>query len=735
MADRCFAVVIGVDDAGDSVRLPRLHHAEDDARALHAVLCHPRTGGFDPADARLFVGPGTTAAEVKAALRDVVSQSQASDVLVVFFAGHSLVPDWSRATDTYLITPDLDESVLAGDPDAGLRMTFLKRDVLEQFAGKALLILDCCRAGTLPAAPGRDIDMISVGSREQARYTALMATADDATAREDPSLGHGVLTHHALEALRGAAAGIDGEVTFLSLGTYVMAQDIRPRPRFFTQNWGQATVLTSPGLPSRGRHAATPAYIEVSPLSHTLDPFVRTIRNLIDRVCRAARDSRESVDYLTAAMDADSVAVLEHAPPGFKTIDRTAGFDLDYLRDLIRARDPLDPLWYGHHATDGRHVVLSVPLQRDDGKVVLLAVVNPAPELLGLGEPLAKILQTVWRTDVAASPDQAEIHILTGLRESFGRLPLALYERFRHLHRQALESLTIVFQPIITIAKVRKHVGVHSYEALARSAPADRSAPVALLQAAHPWGDRLVVERDEIIVAKTLAAYARAHVDCPWDVPKPVSVNVAVRSLLSDAYVETLRGALTASELSPKGVTLEISEQDPIKPRAGEKWPLEPHAYFHKRLTEIGRDLNVSFAVDDFGSDYASLSRMAELPLTQIKVDRAILHHTTALDELRFIDTIARHQHEHGKADSSRVVIVEGVDDESPVSLRQIYDLSIRHVQGYITRQPAAPELRQLSEEVREDIAARVRGDDERRQAVPAPGDAERGRRSLRKSA
>jgi EAL domain-containing protein (putative c-di-GMP-specific phosphodiesterase class I) len=212
-------------------------------------------------------------------------------------------------------------------------------------------------------------------------------------------------------------------------------------------------------------------------------------------------------------------------------------------------------------------------------------------------------------------------------------------------------------------------------------------------------------------------------------------VNVAVRSLLSNSYVDSLQHALEAAELNPEGVTLEISEQDPIKPRTDERWPDEPHAYFHKRLVRIGRDLKVSFAVDDFGSDHASLCRMAELPLTQIKVDRAVLHHSTAIEELQFVERIARHARDRGETNASRVVIVEGVDDQSPVTLRQIYNVPIRHVQGYITQEPAAPTLRQLRDDVREDIAARVRGDDEKRQTGLARGDGEGRRRSLRRSA
>ncbi|HET6530555.1 MAG TPA: EAL domain-containing protein [Actinoplanes sp.] len=716
--------------------LPRLLHAEDDARAVHAVLCHPRTGMFDPADVRLFAGPDTTAERVKAALMEIRrAASSSTDVLVVYFAGHSMTPAWSHATDTYLVTPELDQSVLARDPDAGLRMTFLKRDVLEAFPGTALLILDCCRAGTLLTAPGRDVDMVSVGGREHGRYTALMASAADEAAREDPALGHGVLTFHALQAMRGEAADTNGHVTFQSLGSYVASQDITPEPGFFTQTWGRGTVLTRPG--PTGRHSTPPAveYIRTTPLANPLDRMVPAILHLIDRVSRGARDSPAPVENLKSALGAESAAILEYTATESKEIDSTSRFDREYVTDLLRAGNSLDRLWFGHHATDDERSLLSVPLHRSAGKVVLLAAVNPSVDLVDMGEPLVRILQTVWRTDIASAPHEAEIHVLTDLRRWFGRLPRPLYDRYRQLHRMVLESYTIVFQPIITIDKIARQVGVHSYEALARRSPADLSAPVALLQTAHAWGDRLVVERDEIIVAKALSAYARAHHDCPWDLPKPVSVNVAVRSLLSDSYVNSLQLALEASELNPDGVTLEISEQDPIQPRTDEQWPDEPHAYFQKRLVQIGRDLRVSFAVDDFGSDYASLCRMAELPLTQIKVDRAVLHHSTAIEELQFVEKIARHAHDRGETHTSRVVIVEGVDDRSPVTLRQLYNIPIRHVQGYITREPAAPVLRQLSDDVREDIAARVRGDDEKRQTGPARGDRAGRRPSLRRSA
>ncbi|MFI5896057.1 EAL domain-containing protein [Actinoplanes sp. NPDC051513] len=764
MTEKRFAVVVGVDDSSISASLPGLRYAVRDAEAIRDLLCDPRIGTHDPADVEIFAGPQSSAAAIKTALRRIALNSDPTDSLLVYFAGHTLTPAWSPGSDVYLVTPDLDEAALSYDPDAGLRMSYLQQDVFELFAGSATLILDCCRAGSPLAAPGRPVDLISVAGRDDARYCALATCAGDSAAREDPSHGHGVLTHHVLEALRGGAADADGRVTFSALSSYVLSQDLEPLPSAVVQSWGATAALTvfGPGsaplvidagpvpaphpLPvitlepipaprssstSEPRPAAQtvsaaqpvsarrPGPVEVMPLENPIDRHATAIAGLIDRLSGAAREAQVSgamlradrVHYLMAATGAESVALLEYTPTGITTIDATARFDQDGVQTLLHfADDPVRPPsleWFGRISRDATRTVLCVPVSRSDDTVLLLAVVDPPPALVAIGQPMAKVIETIWRTDFAASPAEAEIQVLTALRETFGRLPNPLYERCFRLYHEVLQSFRIVFQPVITIGPAAANVSVHSYEALARRSLDESRAPFAMLQIARTWGDRFVVERDKVILRSALRSYAVAHAEGPWDEPKPVSVNVSVRALLDDSYVETLREAIAEASLRPDAVTLEISEQDPIEPRDGEQWPDEPHAYFHKRLAAIARDVGVAFAVDDFGTGYASLSRMAELPLTQIKVDRAILHHPQALQELALVVAVARDT-SHGP----RVVIVEGVDDESPLTLRQIFERRIKHIQGYITREPAAPRLRRLRHEARKEIAALVRGDD-----------------------
>ncbi len=665
MTDQHFAVIVGVNST-----------AVRDAGALHELI-----GG---ADAHLFAGPHTRAAEVKATLRQIAMRADPTDLLLVYFAGPVLTPEWSRGGETYLVTPDLDETALSEHPDQGLRMAFLERDVLEFFPGTAVLIVDGeGKAAFQPSTTG---------------YSALLSCVAD---------GRGVLTAQLLDALRGDA-------TFDSVAENESVQVIG-RPWDFAVQPGAA--------------GPTPR-----PLANPMDVAADDILRLIGRLSHHARMPRHAaprssghradagvaapsrVEYVRVASGAHSTAILEYTAGGFQTIDSTKRFDLDSIGPLLRFPEGAD--WFGHTMHDEHRTVLCAPLRHAEGRSLLLAIVDPAPDLLRLGQPLAKIFETIWRTDFAASPDEAEIEVLTALRAAFGRLPGSLYDHCLGLYRQVLESYCVVFQPVITLGKTARRVGVHSYEALARRSPTDQRAPVAMLRLAEVWGDRFVVERDKVILRMALGAYAQAHAEGPWEQPKPVSINVSVRSLLSDAYVEVLRTAIGELGIRPEAVTLEISEQDPIEPRREEQWAEAPHAYFHNRLAAIARDVGVAFAVDDFGEGYASLSRMAELPLTQIKVDRAILHHPLAAKELSLVMDTARYSSDRGDTHAPRVVIVEGVDDESPLTLREIYEQRIRHVQGYISQQPAAPVLRMLDPQVCERIAALVRGDDEKRDTL-----------------
>jgi hypothetical protein len=96
------------------------------------------------------------------------------------------------------------------------------------------------------------------------------------------------------------------------------------------------------------------------------------------------------------------------------------------------------------------------------------------------------------------------------------------------------------------------------------------------------------------------------------------------------------------------------------------------------------------------------------LTLAHIKIDRAILHHPLALQEISLVVRIAKDAVERGETFAARSVVVEGFDEDSPVSLRQLYQCGVRYVQGYITGPRATASLRRLSAELRGQIAAEL---------------------------
>ena len=600
-------------------------------------------------------------------------------------------------------------------------------DVFEVAAGSSFLVLDCCHAGGFAEIERghRSLEHAfdEIYTRQLSRHSALLACPKDERARERADLQHGVFTSHLLAGLRGAAAGADGTVTFDELGGYVAAQNLRPSPGFFVHGWGRTTVLTRPGRPAPVPAAvmapspATPdAHIE--PLGSPLDGCVGPLVRLLGRAFREGMWPRPDgssaqpsalIALIRYAVEAASAALVVFDPQTHRVDAASGPFDGaalgGILSELGRQSAASRRASLGHvHVEEGGRQTLVVPLAHENGgRVVCLVAVDPAPTLFDMGEPLATVLQVLWRAAAVHDALLAEVEVLTALRRSYGRLPLPIYHYCFDLYRQLLGSVVMVFEPVISLSPNPSFIGVHSWEALARRSESERSAPKELLDAAHVWGDQFVIERDTTLATRAILSYADAHAASAWQqgVPSPVSINVAVRSLLSDAYADAVDAARTSAGLGPWKVTLEISERDQIAPAAGEVWLPTEMAYFKARLEKLARRLRIHFAVDDFGVGYSSLDRLSVLTLTQIKVDRAILHHELVLDELALVVKVAERA-----IGAPRAVVVEGFDEEAPVALGDIHRRGIEFVQGYITDVTASPRLQSLNEDRCRRIAA-----------------------------
>ena len=277
-------------------------------------------------------------------------------------------------------------------------------------------------------------------------------------------------------------------------------------------------------------------------------------------------------------------------------------------------------------------------------------------------------------------------------------MPEPLYNwRFDAFQRD-LRRLTVYYQPVVRLAQTPAQVTIASWEALARD-PETGAVPGSVLAGAELWGQRFMIETD--IHLNTVAIEGFMQQDGQYGQQSAeLSVNVYPASIHSDAYYVQLRDVLRNSKIARGRVILELSEKQPLGTQGRPVSERRRAELFVNRLGEMSAELGVAVAIDDFGVGYATLDRLSSLELSHVKLDRAILFHRRAIDEIQLVHEItARIGMTNGK------VIAEGFDDECPLTLRELsHQGNLTYVQGFWFAEPQ-PTLFSLEAEVRERTA------------------------------
>jgi diguanylate cyclase (GGDEF)-like protein/PAS domain S-box-containing protein len=150
-----------------------------------------------------------------------------------------------------------------------------------------------------------------------------------------------------------------------------------------------------------------------------------------------------------------------------------------------------------------------------------------------------------------------------------------------------------------------------------------------------------------------------------------VSVNVSPRQLRRIDFLPRVREHLRASGADPAQIVIEITESA----------MLQDHADAELILRELN-DMGLKLALDDFGSGYSSLSRLREMPMDTLKIDRAFLREVPESPEAAAIVTailsLARALGRH--------VVAEGVETEA--QLRFLAEHGCPLVQGFLLARP-----------------------------------------------
>lgn len=149
-----------------------------------------------------------------------------------------------------------------------------------------------------------------------------------------------------------------------------------------------------------------------------------------------------------------------------------------------------------------------------------------------------------------------------------------------------------------------------------------------------------------------------------------INVNVSPRQIHDPQFVQTVVDALTATNMPPDQLWLEVTEGVMITDTAQALSTL-------RRLESIG----VRIAIDDFGTGYSSLSLLQRFPIHCVKVDRAFVNDIDDPGTQSIVRTIVAMATTLGAE-----VVAEGV--ETPAQLEWLAALGCHRAQGYLIGKP-----------------------------------------------
>jgi WD40 repeat protein len=237
---RLFAIVVGTSDYENPALA--LKYPSKDAQDMARALQIAGEGLFGRDRTRVVVvASGTsqepTKANIRNAFDDVAREASASDVMVLYLAGHGVAS--RRGGDQYYYLTREARSLELDRDSVLLQAHSVSSSELREWLGrqnmplKLVLMLDTCAAGaalgeTIKLAERRDLTPDQIRAVELLKDSTgswiLMGSAADAVSYEATRYGQGVLTYALLQGMRGAALESGGRVEVGRLFTFVQQQ-------------------------------------------------------------------------------------------------------------------------------------------------------------------------------------------------------------------------------------------------------------------------------------------------------------------------------------------------------------------------------------------------------------------------------------------------------------------------------------------------------------------------------
>ncbi len=244
------------------------------------------------------------------------------------------------------------------------------------------------------------------------------------------------------------------------------------------------------------------------------------------------------------------------------------------------------------------------------------------------------------------------------------RKQIAIKEQINEISRAITDrEMILYYQPKLSLSQAK----VYGVEVLIRWAHPERGLvqPVDFLP--HIRGTHVQTELDWWVIETAInqaLQWQRHHVELS------VSINVSPSTLQQDDFISRLINVLNDRQLKPGIVELEILESDV--------------ADINKISSVIQKleKFNLSFALDDYGTGYSSLTYLRQLPVHTLKIDQSFVRDMLVdQDDLSIVEGVI------GLARVfEREVIAEGVET-IPHGIK-LAQLGCYNLQGYCIARP-----------------------------------------------
>ena len=227
-----YAVIIGISDYQET-DIPDLGYARADAEAIYNKLIDPNRGGFAKENVWTLFDDQASLKNIKNTLGKLAQIVKPNDMVFMYYSGHGgVTPDMTGEEADGRRKYILPHDVSIQNLDAtGLRSSELSLLLDRISANKFVFVMDCCFSGgqieggklksVSPANTPIGTDVY--GQLSAAGRIVISASQPDQVSFETVEFGHGIFTHHLLEALDGKA-DFDTDKLVSLLETYIYVQ-------------------------------------------------------------------------------------------------------------------------------------------------------------------------------------------------------------------------------------------------------------------------------------------------------------------------------------------------------------------------------------------------------------------------------------------------------------------------------------------------------------------------------